>query len=71
MMRKKSVSFLLAMMFLTAVILGSFPQISRVEAQESDFVIKDGVIVWYTGSGGDIVIPDGVIGIGERMVEVQ
>ena len=29
------------------------------------FVIEDGVLVDYVGSGGDIVIPDGVVQIGE------
>lgn len=30
-----------------------------------DFVIEDGVLVEYTGPGGDVIIPDGVIKIGE------
>ena len=29
-------------------------------AKDSDFVIKDGVLVEYKGSGGNVVIPDGV-----------
>lgn len=31
----------------------------------SDFVIENGVLKKYTGSGGDVVIPDGVTGIGK------
>lgn len=29
----------------------------------TDFVIEDGVLVSYTGPGGDVVVPDGVTGI--------
>lgn len=37
-----------------------------VQAANSDFVIdEDGVLTEYTGSGGDVVIPDGVTGIGD------
>ena len=31
----------------------------------SDFVIEDGVLKKYTGTGGDVVIPDGVTSIGD------
>lgn len=31
----------------------------------SDFVIENGVLTKYTGPGGDVVIPDGTIGIGK------
>ncbi len=31
----------------------------------SDFVIKNGVLTKYTGPGGDVVIPDGVVKIGD------
>ena len=37
---------------------------SRMTAA-SDFVIKNGVLTEYTGSGGDVVIPDTVTSIGE------
>ena len=36
----------------------------RVFEKEGDFVIEDGVLVAYQGSGGDVVIPDGVVSIG-------
>lgn len=37
-----------------------------VRANESDFVIdENGVLTRYQGSGGDVVIPDGVASIGE------
>lgn len=35
----------------------------------SDFVIKNGVLTKYTGSGGDVVIPDEVIKIGNKAFE--
>ena len=35
-------------------------------AVDSDFVIESGVLVEYTGPGGDVVIPDGVTAIGEK-----
>ena len=33
-------------------------------SQTSDFIIENGVLTKYKGSGGDVVIPDGVIVIG-------
>ena len=33
-------------------------------SEKCDFVIKDGVLEKYTGSGGDVVIPNGVKTIG-------
>ena len=35
----------------------------------SDFIIKNGVLTEYKGSGGDVVIPDTVTGIGELAFE--
>lgn len=32
----------------------------------NDFVIENGVLIQYTGPGGDVVIPDGITAIGER-----
>ena len=32
----------------------------------SDFQIENGVLVKYTGNGGDVVIPDGVTSIGNE-----
>ena len=34
-------------------------------SSSADFVIQDGELKNYTGSGGDVVIPDGVTSIGE------
>ena len=34
-------------------------------SNENDFVIKDGVLTKYLGKGADVVIPDGVTGIGD------
>ena len=33
-----------------------------------DFVINNGVLEKYTGKGKDVVIPDGVTGIGDNML---
>ena len=35
-------------------------------AADPEFVIEDGVLTKYNGSGGDVTIPEGVTGIGER-----
>ena len=35
-------------------------------SSNNDFEIKNGVLVKYTGAGGDVVIPDGVTGIGDH-----
>ena len=34
-----------------------------------DFVIEDGVLTEYVGNGGDVVIPEGVTGIGNSAFE--
>lgn len=34
----------------------------------SDFQIENGVLVKYTGNGGDVVIPEGVTSIGGKSV---
>ena len=58
-MLKKSLSALL-------VIFIMFSLMSAVTAaKDSDFVINNGVLVRYNGSGGNVVVPDGVTGIGE------
>lgn len=36
-----------------------------VIAADSDFSISNGVLVKYNGSGGDVIIPDGVTTIGK------
>lgn len=35
-------------------------------SSNNDFEIENGVLVKYTGAGGDVVIPDGVVSIGEE-----
>ena len=35
-------------------------------SKDSDFVIENGVLTKYTGSGGDVVIPEGVTAIGKE-----
>ncbi len=38
-------------------------------AAETDFEIEDGLLTAYTGSGGEVVIPDGVTAIGDGVFE--
>ena len=35
----------------------------------SDFVIENGVLKRYAGKGGDVVVPDGVVEIGNSVFE--
>ena len=56
---KKLISLLCALVILLGCCSGA------VAAKKSDFVIKKGVLVKYTGKGGDIEIPDGVTEIAE------
>jgi hypothetical protein len=62
-MLKKSLSMLLVilMLFSTMSVLAS--------AQDSDFVVNNGVLVRYNGSGGAVVVPDGITNIGESAFE--
>ncbi|QHQ59504.1 leucine-rich repeat protein [Anaerocolumna sedimenticola] len=49
---------------ITFQMIGILPNINvkaaEQTASEEDFVIKDGVLTWYVGEGGDVVVPDGV-----------
>ncbi len=38
-------------------------------AAETDFALEDGVLVAYTGPGGEVVIPEGVTAIGDYVFE--
>jgi|GEM_PF-1670416 len=58
-MLKKSLSTLLVIL----IIISTMPII--VFAQDSDFVINNGVLVRYNGLGGVVIIPEGVTSIGE------
>ena len=50
-----------------AVLAAALSAQKSVQAADSDFVIDEyGVLTEYTGSGGDVVIPDGVTGIGDN-----
>ena len=54
--------------FLAAVLLCTTSFTAAVFAADSDFQIdEDGTLTAYTGTGGDVVIPDGVTSIGERV----
>ena len=59
--RKRLVGF-----FMLCIMLVGITYLSEAAyAKESDFVIENGVLIEYQGSGGDVVIPDGVISIGD------
>lgn len=55
---------LINFMLLCMVLIGIFLIPQTANADDSDFVIEDGVLTKYTGSEGDVVIPDGVTEIG-------
>ncbi|MBQ3496701.1 MAG: leucine-rich repeat protein [Oscillospiraceae bacterium] len=52
----------LALLLLTLTLL--FSVSSTALATEEDFIIEDGVLTYYGGSGGEVTIPDGVTSIG-------
>ena len=59
-MKKLVLSFLLAL-----TILWSLLPVSIAAGADSDFVIEGTMLMKYTGSGGNVVIPDGVTAIGD------
>ena len=59
---KKLMALLLALSLLCTL-----PLPAAVFAEDSDFQIdENGVLTKYLGSGGDVVIPDGISAIGEK-----
>lgn len=56
---KKALSLLLALVLVVSVLPGA------ALAADSDFVIEDGVLTRYYGSGGDVTIPNSVTSIGD------
>lgn len=60
---------LLALILSLLVVLGCFCTESL--AASSDFVIKNGILTKYTGNGGDIVIPEGVVEVAEEVFAHQ
>lgn len=60
----KSSKRLLSIMLALALILTLLPAASAQAA--SGFIIENGVLTKYTGPGGDVVIPDGVVKIGDE-----
>jgi len=61
-MKKKLLSLLLALV----MCLGLLPTAALAAG---DFAIANGVLVWYKGPGGDVVIPREVTAIGEKAFE--
>ena len=62
-MFKKIISLVLCF----AIILLTLP-ITRIAAIMEDFVIdENGVLVKYNGAGGDVIIPDRVVAIGDSI----
>jgi len=59
------IALISAAMVLTGVGLNVNINTYTVMAEESsDFVIENGILKKYTGSGGEVVIPEGVSAIG-------
>ncbi|MFI3165571.1 MAG: leucine-rich repeat domain-containing protein [Bacillota bacterium] len=61
---KKIVIILMAILLICAIPAVIFLSIDQ-DAQNG-FIIEDGVLVEYTGEGGDVIIPDSVTAIGDR-----
>ena len=53
-------------LFLLCTLLAALLIPGLAGAADSDFEITDGVLTRYTGSGGDVTIPEGVTSIGDR-----
>ena len=63
MLKKKTVSFILVLVMLIMYLPIDIESLTAFAAS-SDFTIEDGLLKKYNGSGGDVVIPDGVTEIG-------
>ena len=55
----------LAMLIAVTMVLITVP--TMTSAAEGDFTIEDGVLVGYSGTGGNVVIPNGVTGISHSL----
>lgn len=64
-MKKRALSLLLVL----ALCAGLMPSaaLAAEDTPNDDFVIENGVLIKYTGPGGDVVIPDGVTEIGRNV----
>ena len=62
-MKKKTLSLVLILAMLVMFVPGSLGGMTA-NAASSDFVIENGVLTKYKGSGGDVVIPSSVTSIG-------
>lgn len=68
MVLKKKLSAGLCLLLMVCTVLGAVPR-SGMEvqaAEENEFEIENGVLKKYNGSGGEVIIPDGVTSIGEE-----
>jgi len=61
---KKVLGILIAVMLMASSFAGF--SVSATEVLPGGFVVDGTVLVWYEGSGGDIVVPDGITEIGVR-----
>ncbi len=66
-MRKKAVLYLAVVM--TILFCFNIKGEIRANAAESDFIIENGWLIEYTGPGGAVVVPDGVIVIGSGVFQ--
>ena len=69
---KKAKKSAISLVFILAMLVMFLPSGAGsmiAQAAGGDFTIVDGVLTKYNGSGGDVVIPDGVTGIGEEAFE--
>ena len=62
---KKTKKLLMGIIMLFLVLTAVIAIPKSAQAADSDFVIENGVLTKYNGSGGKVVVPDGVTEIGD------
>lgn len=62
----KKIGKTLSLFLMLAIFVGMFSGTPAFASGESDFVIQDGVLIEYSGTAKDVVIPDGVTEIGKE-----
>lgn len=63
---RRTKKLLMGVVMLCMVLIGVIAMPRGAQAADSDFRIEDGVLWKYNGSGGDVIIPKGVIRIGSN-----